>query len=61
MHNTTEIDERTKHLDIFKFCVRAGMTPTDTLKLLNRVNVQGPLLAFDWHKHVREGSDIILK
>lgn len=50
--------ERTEQRSVIKFCVGAGMTPTDTWKFLERGNQARTCsrsIVFDWHKRFRDG------
>ena len=54
--------DRTEQRAVIKFCVRAGMTPTDTWKFLNpRKDMKkvSRSLVFSWHKRFNDGRENI--
>ena len=53
---------RTEQRSVIKFCVKAGMTPTETWKFLNPINggsTCSRTIVFDWHKKFRDGREEI--
>ena len=57
---TSTSSERTEQRAIIKFCVRAGMSPTETWKFLNPgdgLRKCSRTIVFDWHKRFRDCRD----
>jgi len=50
-----------EHRCVIKFCVNANMTPTDTLKFMEKgdSNVSRSLV-FGWHKKFRDGLEDVI-
>ena len=56
MATTSKLEQRC----VIKFCANANMTPTDTLKFIQRGNQHTDVsrsLVFAWHKKFRDGLD----
>ena len=56
MATTLKLEQRC----VIKFCANANMTPTDTLKFIQRGNQHTDVsrsLVFAWHKKFRDGLD----
>ena len=54
----TASTERMEQRAVIKFCIKVGMTPTDTWKIFNRPKEGSSCsrtLVFEWHRRFREG------
>lgn len=54
--------ERTEQRAVIKFCVTAGMTPTDTWKFMNpngSAQKVSRTVVFDWHRRFKDGRGAI--
>lgn len=58
MQKNMTSNERTEQRAVVKFCVRAGMTPTNTWKCMclpDETRKCSRTIVFDWHKRFRDG------
>ena len=60
--NSPTSSDRTEQRAVIKFCVKAGMTPTDTWKFMNPKDSAEKVsrsLVFKWHKRLIDGRENI--